>query len=365
MITYAPLACCLFGAPRTSRKLRLSLASSLCWSRLLYSVAAWTKIPRRAYATINACYMRVLSRIAGKCRYSADTRHRDADVRAELLSPSLLALISRRRLQLFASIWNGDVPLLPALLAVAVPGTKHGSLPWIELVVQDMAELQRSLRPKLDELGDPWHHAQRWCDFIEQWPHEWSRLLKLYSPCCTPADDFAVAARMPKRGSQVVALLSYCCCECTVSFPSEKALQQHRRTSHGFRMEARKFVSSACACPVCGVVFACRPKVLTHLAESRQRGKDAGPSCRDQLASGRWAPLPDDETERCDLADRALRASSRKRGWTQPRSHGRVSRPARRGFVVSSAPDHLPSKRCFSKTPRAEVRWNLKRPRLR
>ena len=154
MITYAPLACCLFGAPRISRKLRLSLASSLCWSRLLYSVAAWTKIPRRAYATINACYMRVLSRIAGKCRYSADTRHRDADVRAELLSPSLLALISRRRLQLFASIWNGDVPLLPALLAVAVPGTKHGSLPWIELVVQDMAELQRSLRPKLDELGD-------------------------------------------------------------------------------------------------------------------------------------------------------------------------------------------------------------------
>ena len=89
MLTYGPLACCLFGAPQISRRLRQSFASSLCWSRLLYAVATWTKMPRRAYVTINACYMRVLARIAGKCRHSADIRHRDADVRAELLAPSL------------------------------------------------------------------------------------------------------------------------------------------------------------------------------------------------------------------------------------------------------------------------------------
>ena len=47
MVTYVPLSVSLFGSTRTSRKLRLSLASSLCWSRLLHAVAAWTSCPRR------------------------------------------------------------------------------------------------------------------------------------------------------------------------------------------------------------------------------------------------------------------------------------------------------------------------------
>ena len=363
MLTYGPLAGCLFGSSRISRSLRQSLASSLCWSRLLHAVATWTRMPRRAYVMINACYMRVLGRIVGKIRHSSSTRHRDADVRAELLAPSLQALISRRRLQLLASVLRGDVPMLPALLAVSIPGTKHNALPWIELVVNDMCELQRALRPKLDELGDPWMNAENWCAFIVQWPAQWAQLLKSYAPCSTPADDAALASRMPKCGSQVT-FLKHCCSDCPASFHTAKALQQHRRVAHGARMDARRYVSGASACPVCGVTFSCRPKVLAHLAEARQRGKDSGPSCRDQLMSGRWAPLPDGEVASLDLQDRALRASARKRGWTQPRSNGRVSRPPKRGLVVSAAPDHLPCKRLTSKTSRAEVHWSLKRLRF-
>ena len=127
MISYGPLAVSLFGCSQITRRLRLAFASSLCWSRLLYGVACWTSLPKRAYATLNACYMRVLNRIAGKCRHAKAAHCSDSEVRYELGMPSLHALITRHRLQLLASICRCDVPILPALLAVRVRGTVHSA----------------------------------------------------------------------------------------------------------------------------------------------------------------------------------------------------------------------------------------------
>ena len=362
MVTYAPLSVSLFGSTRTSRKLRLSLASSLCWSRLLHAVAAWTSCPRRPYSVLNVTYMRVLRRVAGKPRFDKESAAKsDKDIRSELMAPSLYALISRRRLQLLASALSGDSPIVPALLAMRVPGTAHGALPWLELVLTDMTELQQSVRPLLDELGDPWTEGHRWTKFIIEWPGEWKQLLMRLAPSSTAADAPSVRQKMPAQGAQVRQNNKHACADCGMSFSSEKALQQHNRARHAARQEARCYVSGS-QCPVCGVAFTCRPKVLAHLADLRRRGSDKSSlPCGARLRLGMYQSLPEAEVDRLDLADRALRSAARKLGHTQPRSCGRAARAKRRGIVVSAPPDRLPSKRCSRKTPAELVFWAVKR----
>ena len=365
MITYAPLSVSLFGSARTSRKLRLGLASSLCWSRLLHAVAAWTSCPRRSYSVLNVTYMRVLRRVAGKPRFDKESAVKsDKDIRAELMAPSLYALIARRRLQLLASALCGDSPIVPSLLAMRVPGTAHGALPWLELVLSDMTELQQAVRPLLDELGDPWMHGHRWTKFIMEWPGEWKQLLARLAPSSTAADAPSVRQKLPAQGAQVQQNNGHACADCGMSFSTEKAMQQHRRIRHACRQEARCFVSGP-QCPVCGITFTCRPKVLAHLADVRCRGSSSRSllPCGARLKLGMYEPLPAAEVEHLDQADRVLRASARKQGHTQPRAIGRAARAKCRGMVAATPPDRLPSKRARRKTSIAGIFWALKRCR--
>ena len=150
---------------------------------------------------LNFAYMRALRRIAGKPKFDKDSAAtKDHEIRASLAAPSLYALLARRRLQLLSSMLCSDTPLLPALLATTVVGTAHGALPWMELVLEDMAALHTAVRPRLDALGDPWLNGHRWSQFIIEWPSAWRRLVALFAPTSTAADSTATKQRMPLSG---------------------------------------------------------------------------------------------------------------------------------------------------------------------
>ena len=231
----------------------------------------------------------------------------------------------------------------------------------MELALRDMYEVQKFLSPKLDALGDPWTCSHRWLDFFRNWPNQWAQLLKKFSPVTTAADGAAGRALSQKRGGEVCIADSFRCPTCAAAFGTGKALAQHRRIRHGERMQARRFVGADCSCPVCGIKFASRTRVLAHLAEKRSRGKHGGVPCGSAITSGRWAPLPPALIDVLDSADRTERAAAWKRGWTQPHAEVHASR-ARGGRVV--APDHLPNKKYCHKTPVCEVVWSLKRRKL-
>eukprot|EP00972_Heterocapsa_arctica_P073014 10785066-Heterocapsa_arctica.AAC.1 len=125
---------------------------------------------------INAVYMRVLRRIAGQMRHGGEKHMCDADVRTALGMPSLNILIARRRLMLLSSVLRHNSQSVCALLATRVPGTQHGKLPWVELVVADMLALQRGARGKLDDLGCPVANAAAWHAFVVRFPGAWHGL---------------------------------------------------------------------------------------------------------------------------------------------------------------------------------------------
>ena len=71
MQSYAPIAHSVFGNCCFRVKDRVSLARSLCFSRLLYNVHVWSSLSPWAVRRLNSGYMRVLRRIAGQPKHKA------------------------------------------------------------------------------------------------------------------------------------------------------------------------------------------------------------------------------------------------------------------------------------------------------
>ena len=107
---YAPLASKVYGSWKYSVRLRLSLAASLVFSRLLYNVHVWTTWTIAAYRRLNGFYMRVLRCIAGCRRFDSTCRLNDMAVRGLLEQPSLQCLIAKARLNLFSTIACNSSP---------------------------------------------------------------------------------------------------------------------------------------------------------------------------------------------------------------------------------------------------------------
>jgi hypothetical protein len=360
MASFAPLSVSLFGARAIPRRLKLSLMTSLILSRLLYNVGTWPTLPLRAYQVLNAVYMRVLRRIVGKMRFSSSGHDTDHCIRASLGAPSLGILIARRRLMLLASIFRCNSQAVSALLSTTVPGTLHGKLPWVELVITDMIALQRFLNGKIDELGCPVANAPLWHAFILKYPSAWRDLVGSYATTSTDAD--ACTVRRPVPGPCVAGgIRPWACPHCPgVSFFTEKAMRSHVRAKHGSRNDLRRFIGPSASCPVCCVQFANRPKALAHLQDGRRRGGSAT-TCKEVVERGVFSPLPDELVRQLDLADRELRRSSMKLGWTQPRSLFRTRRAAARAVPIGPPAHYLPCKRRRTKGPVFSDGWVPKR----
>jgi hypothetical protein len=360
MASFAPLSVSLFGARAIPRRLKLSLMTSLILSRLLYNVATWPTVPLRAYQVLNAVYMRVLRRIVGKMCFGISGHDNDLSIRSSLGVSSLSILIARRRLMLLASVLRCNSQAVSALLSTTVPGTLHGKLPWVELLISDMLALQLFHNGKLDELGCPIADAPRWHAFILSYPGAWRDLVGSYSIVSVDAD--ACTVRRPVPGPCVAGgIRPWACSRCPgVSFFTSKALCSHSRAMHGSRNDLRRFIGPSASCPVCCVQFANRPKALAHLQDGRRRGGSAT-TCKEIVERGIFSPLPDELVRKLDLADRELRRSSMKLGWTQPRSAFRTRRAAARAVPIGPPAHYLPCKRRRVKGPVFSDGWIPKR----
>ena len=197
----------------------------------------------------------------------------DRDVRRALGMPSLSIMIARRRLLLISSILRCNSPAVFALLATSVPGTTHGKLPWVELILGDFRALLSNTGGKLDELGCPVLNASRWFEFIRLFPCAWRSLVNSYHVTTTDVDDDLFR----KRGLGPCISKSprvWACQQCqSIAFRSEKALLSHMRAAHGCRNNLRRFIGPSASCPVCSMIFANRPKALAHVQDGRQKGK--------------------------------------------------------------------------------------------
>ena len=144
---YRQLAGSVFSAKHFEVHTKLSLASSLLWSRLLCGVHTWSRVPARPLRTLEVAHMRPLRRIANKSCFSAEDNVDDHTVRSTLGQPSVECVLRQRRLLYLVRIVLSAPPSLLALLQFRSPAGV--GLPWARMVLEDVVCLWEFLPHKL------------------------------------------------------------------------------------------------------------------------------------------------------------------------------------------------------------------------
>ena len=355
MAAYAPLANKVFSSSRISVELRIRLACSLVFSRLLYNTQIWVVSASACehVRLINGTYMRVLRKIACCERFDASCEHNDLKVRQMLRMPSIECILRRRRLLYLCRLLRHGPESLQAILSVTSEEPCAQSMPWTSTIVADLKCIQLFYSAKLSGLGCPVARAREWCVFIKSYPHEWKAIVDGYHDV---HDEFIVAKR---RACDVPhAMRTFVCMTCVdkPAFSTAKQLAQHARARHGVRSFIDQFIDASGICPVCRQNCHSRLQVLAHCTEKRCRGKRKRAMCRDVLLSGVVRPISQEVLDAARETDRVLKTIAARSGHSHVlvRNYAKRQLPGREVDITAKRPCtesiRLPSTRLRSKT---------------
>eukprot|EP00973_Karenia_brevis_P096181 12431002-Karenia_brevis.AAC.1 len=224
-------------------------------------------------------------------------------------------------------------------------------MPWTEQLLDDFDQLKRFYATKLEGMPDAKLQPQAWVALVTKYPNEWKELVTGYCEFEDPALE-RVTAQLSHHHKYSCTL-----CPCRPVFKSAKALASHMRAKHKIRSPINKYIDSSGKCPVCGMKFSNRERVLAHVSERRIRNRAGRPNCRQKLLAGAFPILCPDALERATLETRVALRESRKRGHTHviASTYARKNRPIN---VDHTAESHIllrPWKRLRTKTPAANV----------
>mmetsp|Transcript_132726 Transcript_132726/g.264871 ORF Transcript_132726/g.264871 Transcript_132726/m.264871 type:complete len:539 (+) Transcript_132726:2-1618(+) len=288
---YVSIQSKLLGSRWLCTEKKKMLVQSLVVSRLCLNVHTWPEFAGKPRRRLNAMYMKCWRRIVGDPQYRR-TKYSDLQVRTLLQVVSIDCLIRQRRLLYFARVARAGIEPLIALLQQRA---KDGSrLPWVALLIDDLQILKAFHTKLLDELPCPQHDTNAWWEMAKNYPREWKCLVRKYK---TYEDDrvSSFAKRKWREGARDDNQMheEMVCPECDQAFLDNWRLQSHRWKKHGVKSELRKYIGDHSDCPVCGVDFITRPRLIRHLSETRLRSKKRAKTCRDEFLNSH--PLPIDQ----------------------------------------------------------------------
>ena len=267
--TYTKLMTNIFGNNGIRTSVRLSLASSLCMSRLSYGTDTYVRRHRTAETAINRARMRVYRRIDG-CPLYGPGGPTDAEVQARLgILPTNLWLL-RKRLMALPEQLHPEAPKLLQMLR-RQPGTVAQAQ-----LAQDL-QLAWWAFPALHWLPDPSIGWQTWLCAIGS-KDEWKAAM---ANCDVRVADWD--AEVPTYTSAVSAgdvAGGFACDLC----PKEKvricrsaaALASHKRCAHGAMTKERELLKALrdeLRCPACGAQFESARHTADHMREASCRAE--------------------------------------------------------------------------------------------
>ena len=250
--------------------------------------------------------MRVLRRIAGSCRFSADAEP-NVNVRHKLGAPSIECIFRTKRLLYVARLARTGPRSLKALLS-STSGII--GMPWSQLVLDDLSAIRMAHPARFAEMPCPAFDSGPWMDLMVDFPTEWKAIVKQYCFSVSVYDD-GPTLRHPLPGAPIFSCSL--CIGAAPFFSSSKALASHMRTKHGVRNMCRTYVDSTGKCPVCGTVLHTRLRVTAHLSDPRRNIM-----CREAIFSGTVAQLSLEEVSRLDALDAELRRNAQRAGLSHP-----------------------------------------------
>ena len=330
---YAPIAKKVFGQVRFPQALRLNLAFTLVFSRLLFGVHVWSCIPLAAYLRLNAGYMKVLRQISAQSRYDANCKLDDLAVRKLLKKPSLQCVVSKARLKLLCSaLINANAVMLALLGAQSRAGVR---LPWLTLVLDDLHLFFVFHGATLASVGSPRDsmNLDKWFLYITNFQGEFLDLVRSFVLYEMDLDAALLTSRCEPRppGTIDIVVPKFSCIACNAVFASARALATHTMAAHKQRSNLRCYLDASAICPICPVQFGSRIRCLAHVSERRKRGTSQALSCRERLELGEAPMLDSSLIAALDEIDRRLRFEARKSGRAQPLVLVKATRSLTRG----------------------------------
>ena len=214
MSSYVPLASKIFGCRNLGVQIRVRLGYALIVSKLVYNVHVWSRFEGPAMIALNSVYIRLWRRIAG-CPKTKGVTHSDEQVRSMLSIPSLDCFVRRRRLQYVSRMLRSEFKLLKALLLSK--DTAGMKLPWVRMLLNDIAVMKAALGTKLANMPDPMDEPAAWCDLACNYPNGWRQLVHTYHDIRTDA------VRVGVRLSVADAPGAFARAHCSASFLTPKA----------------------------------------------------------------------------------------------------------------------------------------------
>ena len=186
-------------------------------------------------------------------------------------------------------------------------------MPWAQLLINDLVELQNALPSKLGSLPSPLDNSGAWFQIMESCPSEWKDIVKLYV-------SYSSTLRRPAQDSEIGS--AHTCSECQARLHTERALKSHCRTKHAHRNPVSKFIDASGICPSCQTNYHTRLRVLSHVTDKRRL------TCRNYILAGNCTITTEQELQKCVITDRAARLQAQRAGRTHPQATAKPINPA-------------------------------------
>jgi hypothetical protein len=216
--------------------------------------------------------MRVLRRIAGEPRFG-HCEHTDYQIRQQVGFCSLDCCLVRARLRYVGRV----IAAQPKSLLAALWLTRLKTLPWMELLRDDMKTMYDCVGDVRYKLPHPGTDAMAWFCFARDRPDEWTASVSKINFLASVFDQHEFE---PLVGH----VQNFACDLCPApgpSFSTAKARDQHLRVKHGITSSVKMYIDGSGICPICMTNFRSRSRVIAHVSDTRR------PKCRNKIFRGR------------------------------------------------------------------------------
>ena len=275
MAAYAPLAHRVFSNERIEEETRLTLATPLCFQRLLFGAATWRTRHIGATKVLNAARMRVLRGIFGYRRFQASGNKADCEILAEKGLPATDIILMHRRLRLIGKALHSGPPPLVALLRQGKTDFAHQTAEDLRFLWRDSAAQWVKEWPDPAADPGPWLHmlleptGEALRSLIEAVPHGHTALPTRALPpkyVAMPEHDIPEGAYSEDIGW----ICRYCPEDARRVLQSFPALRCHEAQAHGRMRPAQRWVVGP-QCPACSKCFNTRDAALQHASGAAPR----------------------------------------------------------------------------------------------
>ena len=265
---YAPLASSVFASRALSLCVRMMLAVSLLFSRLLLGAGSWAPLAPPALQKLATARMRVLRRMAAEMSTGTNRVATDEEILPRLKLERMDGVLRRARLLYWARVLTNDPQLLHALLQ----GEGGWKPSWSKAVCADLNMLKERTDGELATLPIPFPDMLPWTKFAAEDGRRWVRIV---------ASVPSLAAIRCSEATEVV-MTAYCE-DCGRGFGTTTALATHAYRVHGHKRWERQFATGS-HCPVCMTDLGTRMRAIHHLCHN-------SPKCPEKLHHGEYESL--------------------------------------------------------------------------